>query len=71
MKERTFYTIEKRHNLYTLWKHLEGGHSVGCIGVYTAETLKDVQLYAAEHKIKVKKVIKWNFIYQNMMLNMT
>jgi len=55
MKEKTWYTLEKHHNLWTIWKHHESNHSVGVWGIKTDEDKKACEEYAKEHNIKLGK----------------
>lgn len=55
MKKKIWYTLEKHHNLWTVWKHHEEGHSVGFWGIFTDETKKKCLEFIKENKIKLGK----------------
>ena len=54
MKSKVWYTLEKHHVLWTIWKNVEG-HGLGCTGIYTSEKKKDFLDYAEENGIKLAK----------------
>jgi len=51
--KKVYYTIEKHHGLYTIWKNIED-HGMGCFGIYTSELKKDCIEYAKEHNLKIR-----------------
>ena len=56
MKEQKWYTLEKHHGLWTIWKHHEGNHSVLVYGIYTSEFKSQCLQYIKDNKIKLGKV---------------
>lgn len=55
-----WYSIEKNNGEYTIWFNQEsyerdkwGGG--GCLGIFTAETIKECIEYCKQHNIKVGK----------------
>lgn len=52
---KTWYTIEKSANGYTVWMNKEGEQSLGSLGVFTAKKKKECVAYCKENNIKVKK----------------
>lgn len=57
---KTWYTIEKSYNGYTVWKYSESTYkdhgSYGSLGIYTTKYKKDCIKYCIDKGIKVKKV---------------